>query len=72
MSEANVKRITVNLRPEDLKRIEALASRSGLTLNEVIRRALATETFVATARDKGETILVDGESGIRQVEFLDR
>ncbi len=66
----DIKRITVNLRPSDVERIEQIAAETGLTANEIIRRALATESFVQKTRKNDEKILVEGKQGTRQVEFL--
>jgi hypothetical protein len=68
---SGVKRLSVSLRPSDLRRVEELAAESGLPINEVIRRALATESFVYRNRHDGRRILVEDRDGkLREIEFL--
>lgn len=64
------KRVTVTLKPTDVDRIERIASITGQTPNEVIRRALATEDFIVASRSKEQRLLVEGKDGTRVVEFL--
>lgn len=65
------RRITVNLRPSDVERIDRIAEETQLSPNEIVRRALATESFVIRNRKEGRKLLVDdGEGTVREVEFL--
>lgn len=66
-----VKRVTVNLREEDFDRLRELADKLGLSPNEVLRRALATETFLTRKRiDEGSDVLVRDKKGdVEQVVF---
>lgn len=65
------RRVTVTLRPRDIKRIEEIASETSLKANDIIRRALATESFVVKNRREGRKILIQDEKGtLREVEFL--
>ena len=65
------RRLTVNLRASDVARIEAIAEQTGLTANEILRRALATEEFVQRNRREGRKILVENDDkSLREIEFL--
>lgn len=65
------RRVTVNLRPSDVERINKIAESTGLSANEIIRRALATESFVVENRNKDRKILVEDENGkVSRVEFV--
>ncbi|MEX2292090.1 MAG: ribbon-helix-helix protein, CopG family [Mycobacteriales bacterium] len=69
---ANVaRRVTVNLRASDVERIEKIAESTGLSANEVIRRALATESFIVENRNQDRKILIEDKDGtVQRVEFL--
>jgi hypothetical protein len=65
------RRVTVNLRASDVERIERIAESTGLSANEIIRRALATESFVVENRNKDRKILVEDSDGqVSRVEFM--
>ena len=64
-----VRRITVNLRASDMRRIDAIARETGLSANEILRRALATESFVMEHRKEGRKILIEDDEAVREVLF---
>jgi hypothetical protein len=65
------KRITVNLRQGDNERLERIVRDTHLPPNDVIRRALATESFIIRNLREGRKILVQDTDGtLREVEFL--
>jgi predicted transcriptional regulator len=64
-------RVTVNLREADSARLNEIASRTKLSKNDVIRKALATEAFVQRTLEANEKILVeDAKGNKRVVEFV--
>lgn len=70
-SAAQPRRVTVSLRSSDIERIDALARDTGLNANEIIRRALATESFVTRVRRDGHKLLVeDADGATREIEFV--
>lgn len=71
-TQPQTRRITVNLRATDIERIEEIAADTGMTANEILRRALATQSFVNRTQREGRKILVTDEKGkdIREVEIL--
>ena len=70
-TEATQKRITVNLGPSDLERMEAIAAETNLSANEILRRALATESFIRENRRAGAKVLIEDEDGtLTRVELL--
>ena len=70
-SNGTTRRVTVNLRASDVERINKIAESTGLSANEIIRRALATESFVVENRNKDRKILVEDENGkVSRVEFV--
>lgn len=65
------RRITVNLRPGDSDRLARIAEETHLQPNDVIRRALATESFVIRNLKEGRKILVEDSDGkLREIEFV--
>jgi Ribbon-helix-helix protein, copG family len=69
--EETARRVTVNLRPSDVERIEEIAEQTSLTANEIIRRALATESFVIrTLKDGRKVLTEDSEGRLREVQFV--
>jgi hypothetical protein len=61
-------KVTVNLTPEDVATLNAIAERRGLTKTEVLRRALAMEKFLEESADSGEKILLQGpDNSVRQL-----
>ena len=70
-SDGGVTRVTVTLRPADSARMDELASRTRLSKNDVIRKALATEAFVQRTLAENRKILVEDANGnIREVQFI--
>jgi hypothetical protein len=70
-SAVTTRRVTVNLRASDVERIEKIAESTGLSANEIIRRALATESFIVENRSRDRRILLEDENGqVSRVEFL--
>ncbi len=66
-----VRRVTASLRAKDEKNLEKVADESGLTHNDAIRKALATEAFVQdTLKDGGEILVRDPDGTIRMVQFV--
>ncbi len=66
-----VKRVTVNLREEDLTRLRELSKKLGLSPNEVLRRALATETFLTRKRldEDSEVLVRDSKGEVERIVF---
>ena len=65
------KRVTVSLRDPDEDRLEEVSEATGLSQNDAIRKALATEAFVQRTLARGRKILVEGDDGeVREVEFV--
>jgi predicted transcriptional regulator len=65
-----VRKVTVNLSDETIKDLKEVADKRGISLTEVIRRAIATEKFVQDEREEGGKILVEKPGGrVREVEF---
>ena len=66
-----VRRVTASLRERDDANLQEVAERSGLSQNDAIRQALATEVWVQETLDSGGKILVQDNDGVvREVRFV--
>jgi len=64
----DVVKVTVNLPKDLVEAVKALAAKRQVTLTEVIRNAIGTETFLADAADQGSKILIeDKKKRIQQI-----
>ena len=55
---AAYQKISVNLSLEVLGALREMADRDGVTMTEVLRRAISTQAFIETARREGKDILL--------------
>jgi hypothetical protein len=55
---AAYQKISVNLSNEVLGALRELAERDGVTMTEVLRRAISTQTFIENAQREGKAILL--------------
>ena len=70
-SAATVRRVTASLRRRDEENLEEVAEAAGLSQNDAIRKALATEAFIQEAIKSGGSILVRDKDGvIKEVQFV--
>jgi Ribbon-helix-helix protein, copG family len=61
-------KVTVNMTPEDVEMLKALAGKRGISMTEVLRRALAMEKFLEDSSEAGEKILIQGpDQTVRQL-----
>jgi predicted DNA-binding protein len=68
--EGKVVKVSFNLAPEVVDVLKDLASKRGMTVTDVLRRAIGTEKFVQNEIDKGGKILVEEkDKSIKQVVF---
>jgi hypothetical protein len=56
-------KLTLRLSPEARKTLEWIATTSGVTLAEAIRRALGTEKYMLEQVKKGNTIVIEEPNG---------
>lgn len=65
------RRTSFNLSPEAEQAVKELATRRGVSMTEVIRRALSTEKFLADKRAAGAKILIqEPDKTVREVLIL--
>lgn len=57
------KRMTVVLPPDTARMLDILSELQSVTLNEAIRRAISTESFIQSEVRKKSKILVESETG---------
>lgn len=71
-SGSTVRRFTINLRQQDVDRLEKLAEALDLSANDIVRRALATEEFIVeeTKEHNRKLIAEDPDGTQRRVEIL--
>jgi Ribbon-helix-helix protein, copG family len=61
-------KVSMNLTQEDIDILRALAEKRGISMTEVVRRALALEKFVDDSTEQGEKVLIQGpDNGVRQL-----
>lgn len=61
--KTTTRKISLNLTPEAEKILETLAEQRGMTLSDVVRRALALVAFYEEETSKGGAILVTHDNG---------
>lgn len=70
-SPAASRRTSFNLSPEAEEAVRELARRRGVSMGEVIRRALSTEKFLADRQAAGAKVLIREPDGtLREVVML--
>lgn len=68
---ATTKRLTLNLRPADAARLDALTDDTGISANDAIRRALAIQDRLRQISEAGDTLMVMKQDGtMSQLELL--
>jgi hypothetical protein len=73
MAEASAtsRRTSFNLSPDAEQAVRELARRRGVTMAEVIRRALSTEKFLADKQAEGAKVLIqERDKTIRELVIL--
>lgn len=66
-----VRRVTASLRGRDEANLQEVTDLSGLSPNDAIRKALATEAWLQETLDSGAKILVKGPDGVlREMQFV--
>lgn len=66
----NIKRMTISLSDDVSKMLEYLADSQGITQNEAIRRAIASENYLKKEMESGSTLLVQkSNKEIREIVF---
>lgn len=56
-----IRRVTVNLPDEQVEFLKKIAEREHITVTDVLRRAINSEKFFVSQKEKGKKILVEGE-----------
>lgn len=70
-TSVTVRRVTANLRERDEQNLAKIAEMSGVSRNDAIRKALASEVFIQKALSEGGSILIrDAKGEIREVHFV--
>jgi predicted transcriptional regulator len=66
-----VVRLSVNLAPDVADALKRLAKSNGVTLTEMVRRAISTEHFIEEQRAAGNKVLItdEDEKNVREVVF---
>ena len=54
-------RVSVNLPDNIVKSLKELAERDGITMTEVLRKAIVTEKLLRDEVDQGNKILIEGK-----------
>lgn len=69
-NSAQAKRMSVSFSSDFVKLLEDLSHSQGISQNEVLRRAVATEAYIQREVGRGSTILIQKSNGdIREVVF---
>lgn len=62
-------RINAELSPAIAQQLADLARARGTSLSEVLRQAIATESYLQARRDEGSKILVEQSGTLREIVF---
>jgi len=57
------KRLSVNLSEKAYKDLEAMADEAGISMTEVVRKAIGMEKFLTDAQNKNQKILLEDANG---------
>ena len=69
-SPTAIKRMTISLPEDVVQMLEKLSDSQGVTQNEAIRRAIATESYLKDELEKGSTLLIQKSNrDIREIVF---
>lgn len=60
------KRLSVNLSEKAYKDLEAMANEAGISMTEVVRKAIGMEKFLTDAQNKNQKILLEDTNGTIQ------
>jgi hypothetical protein len=66
---AEIYKTSVNLPQASVDDLKELAKRSGSTMAEVLRRAIANEKFFSDTVEKGGKVLIQEDGDMKQVIF---
>jgi hypothetical protein len=62
------KRVNVNLDPKTLQSLQWIAQKRGISMTEVIKRAIDLEGFVLSENEQGSRLLIERQDGqLREV-----
>ncbi len=68
----STRRLTVNVALDVGDAIDELAKRHGITITDVIRRAVSIYKFIDDEMTSGVKILVERDGTVREVKFPDK
>jgi len=68
--KTDFKRLTINLAPEVHAELTARADRRGITITELIRRAVALDLFIEENSQGNGRILVERDDKLREVVLI--
>jgi hypothetical protein len=65
-------KISINLTEEAATIVRGIAERKGITVSEVLRRAIGLEQFIVEQLDKGATLMLTHDDGktLERVHFV--
>lgn len=72
-SPASAKKLTLAVSPQIAERLDEMAARRGITVTELIRRAIATQSIIDKAIDEyGDLVIVrkDTKDPVHQIDAL--
>jgi len=68
--KCETKRVSVSLPLDTIKKLDAIASRHGITMTDAIRRAIATEDYIESEIQADSKILIQkSDNTLREVVF---
>lgn len=68
--KCETKRVSVSLPLDTIKKLDAIASRHGITMTDAIRRAIATEDYIESEIQEDSKILIQkSDNTLREVVF---
>lgn len=68
--KCETKRVSVSLPLDTIEKLDAIASRHGITMTDAIRRAIATEAYIDSEIQEDSKILIQkSDNTLREVVF---
>jgi hypothetical protein len=69
--EPEAVRLSVNLAPEAARTLKELAAKNGVSVTEMVRRAISTESFIDEQVEEGNKILIEDaeDKSLKQLVF---
>lgn len=66
----DVVKVSFNIPAQQFEDLDNLAASRGVTMTEVLRRAIASEMFLQSEADKGRNIIIEDDNGKNRKQLI--